>query len=262
MPFKPIEPKEITEKYWKDNMGLAYKMAKGKAGLSEALRKAEKAMSSVKWDAMDPHVQCKDCMYDQEFDDQKNQALKYCNSEIKGKLKKVIEGIYKPCDTVIAQVKKSKVLPKSTRETAAKIKLKAEAYAKVLDSWPDQIASYFDDKKTRNAKNVAIAKVKLAKYINTFMKAMTSMLKAVKAADESDKISKFQAFRAEYIRGIGTSIPFFKKDPDFNKLLPFWRKASTDGYDPAESSQIPAKIKQLDAAHKQLKKVAENKGLI
>lgn len=262
MAYAPIHPDQVTERYWKNNMGKVYQMSKGKAGLSAALRKVDTEVKKVDWDAVDPTFQCKDCMFGPDFDAEKTKAVNYYNGK-KAKLKQAVDAVDGPCNKVIAKVRNSKLIPKSTRVAAALIQQKALDFSRDIDRWDTEIANYFDQRRDGHLRNIGIASKKLVACVNGFLAEVRQLENAVRSADQdADKLTAYDSFRREYIRGIGTALPFFKKAADFGQLYNYWKTASSDGGQPKNASEIPGKIKTLKTEHGKLATVMKNNGLI
>ncbi|QGJ70837.1 Hypothetical protein PBC10988_25350 [Planctomycetales bacterium 10988] len=264
MSLQPVYPKELTEAAWKSNVSTAYKMAKGKAGISEALRQCEKAFKSIDWALTDAKMQCKDCMYSPDFDEKKIAALKYHSGVIQKKLVKAIKDVQIAAEKAIQICKGSKLIPKSTTAYLTKVKKEAIDFEETCGgTLVRQISEWYNEVKKRQLKNIGMAAQKLINYATNFETNLNKMLKAVeKENEEKAKISHFTSFRTEHIRGIGTALPFFRKDNDFKPALSFWKTASSDGYNPKESNEIDGKARQMTIEVKKLLQIMKSKQLI
>ncbi|QGJ70839.1 Hypothetical protein PBC10988_25370 [Planctomycetales bacterium 10988] len=259
MPMPPEYPKLLTAADWKDNMGLAYKMAKGKAGLSKSLRQAEQSYNKVDWKMFQPMDQCKTCMYAADYEAKKKEAITYHTVAV-GTLYKIVGLIDGPCKIAIKEIKESRLIPKSTREHVAKIQAEVKKFQKRLERFLIQIDKDYTNYAASRLKSLNVAGGILKSYVSKFDAALKKMVKeASKEKEEAKKISVYDSFRTEYIRGFATSLPFFRKDSDFKPAVSWWKTAAQDSGNPKSGAELDKKAKELANQFKKLKVLVDTK---
>ncbi|QGJ70838.1 Hypothetical protein PBC10988_25360 [Planctomycetales bacterium 10988] len=264
MPVKPTYDKLLTAADWKSNMGNAYKMAKGKAGLSSSLRTCEAGFERLEWNKMDEVEMTKDCMYEFEFDAAKQEALNYHARFVKNGYVKIVKNVSAACDVASKEIADSKVIPKSTGVHVAKIKKEAVRFMKELNELNKSIVKAFDNRRNSRIKGLNMAKKKLVETTAKFDAAVKKMVKeaAGKHPDEQAQLTVFDNFRRENVRGIATTLPFFKKDKDFVPSHTFFKKAASDGYQPKKAKEVAGKARELMSENKKLQSVMKAKKLV